>query len=104
MQIKRTGKLGNFVIFLERPHTPVVERPSRTAAASRSGTTMVDKRSQSASSGTLPVEHYDLHRRMSEVALREKVTSLEKVGKETRRRAIKASTPTSTGCKPKLAL
>jgi hypothetical protein len=63
------------------------------------------KRSQSASSGTLPVEHHDLHRRMSEVlALREKVTSLEKVGKETRRRAIKASTPTSTGCKPKLAL
>jgi len=42
---------------------------------------------------------------MSEVlALREKVTSLEKVGKETRQRAIKASTPTSTGCKPKLAL
>ena len=63
------------------------------------------KRSQSAPSGTLPAQRHVLHRRMAEVlALREKVTSLEKVGKETRRRATKASDPTSTGCKPNLAL
>ena len=55
---------------------------------------MDGKRSQSAPSGTLPVQHHVLHRRMAEVlALREKVTSLEKVGKETRRRATKASDP-----------
>ena len=63
---------------------------------------MHSKRSQSTSSVTFPAEHHDLHQRMAEVlALREKVTSLEKVGKES---AIKANTHASTGCQPKLAL
>ena len=61
---------------------------------------MDGKRRQPNLSGTL-LEYHDLHRRMAEVlALQEKITALEKLGKE---RAIKASTPVSTGCKPKLA-
>jgi hypothetical protein len=52
------------------------------------------KRSRSVSSGALPLECHDLHRRMAEVlALREKVASLDKVRKNTRRRAKKASDP-----------
>ena len=48
------------------------------------------KRSQSILSDALPVEC--LHRRMAEVlALREKVASLDKVRKKTRRRAKKSS-------------
>ena len=46
---------------------------------------MHSKRSESTSAVTFPAEHHDLHRRMAEVlAPREKVTSLEKVGKEPR--------------------
>ena len=99
---KAYGKTWQFRFSVERPHTPLVERPARTAAASGAGTVIDGKRSQSTSSGTLPVERHDLHRRMAEVlALREKVTSLAKVGKES---ALKASTPASTGWQPKLAL
>jgi len=66
---------------------------------------MKGKRSQCIPSDALPIECHDLHRRMAEVlALREKVASLETVRKKTRQRATKGGDPTSTGCKPRLAL
>ena len=62
-------------------------RPKRR----RSRTAMEVKRSQFVSLDTLLVVGQDLNRRMAEIlALREKVRSLEKAGKETRRRATKA--------------
>ena len=65
----------------------------------------MDVKRQSASSGILPVDRHELRRRMEEIlALRENVTSLEKVRHETRRRAITVGDPTSTGCKRRLAL
>ena len=65
-----------------------------TEARQGSETAMDVKRSRSVSSDALPVECHDLHRRMAEVlALREKVASLDKVRKNTRRRAKKASDP-----------
>ena len=82
----------------------VPSKLGHTEARQGSETAMDVKRSQSISSDALPVECHDLHRQMAEVlALREKVASLEKVRKKTRRRA-KASDPCTVERRPRSVL
>jgi hypothetical protein len=82
-----------------------LESPAPPKRRKGSGTAMDVKRSRSVSSDALPVKCQDLHRRMVEVlTLREKVASLDKLRKKTRRRAKKASDPTTAERRPRSVL